>query len=247
MHRSLIIVILIALISCQDNKRVTESIESDSLTTEQIDSVLNEFQFEYENPIILDSNDHVLIPISTELLKSRKSHSKDGYYVDDFPRYWNVLFYNVKKGESRLLTKDKFRITEINAKIETEYRQNESKVLPGKVLYTLGDIDFNGDGRLNGRDPNFLFISDTDGSNLIRISPKTEDLNYYQVIPNSSQIILRTLRDTNQDSVFNRLDKSIWYKAELNDGKWLTEEVIDSLQRKMIQRLYFEQWLKKKQ
>ncbi|MEL7004795.1 MAG: hypothetical protein AAFN93_18960, partial [Bacteroidota bacterium] len=226
MRQLLVVALLTTIISCVDNKRITESIETDSLTIEQIDSVLNKFQFEYENPIILDSSDYLLIPISTELFKSRKSYSKDGYYTDEFPRYWNVLFYNVNNGDVNLLTEDKFRISEINAKKERGYQDNRLNTLPNKILYIIGDRDYNKDGKLDYSDPNFLFISEQDGSNLLRLSPPNENLVSYEVIPNSYQIIINTLRDTNQDSIFNRIDQSMWYEVELINNEWVTQEII---------------------
>jgi hypothetical protein len=236
--------LIIGMISCQESKPRIESIEKDDLTSEQIDSILTAFKFQYESPIILDSTNQVLIPISTELLERRTKFSKDGYYSDDYPRYWNVLFYNRETGETRLLTKDKIRISRIYA-IQDEYEES-SKIMNKKVLYEIGDIDFNKDKKLNEKDPEYLFSSEINGTNLKRISPQNEDLQYFEVIQKSEQILIRTLRDINQDSIFNRKDESVWYKAELINQEWKVNEIIDSTGQKEIENLYFEQWLKKK-
>jgi hypothetical protein len=171
-------------------------------------------------------------------------NSKDGYYSDDYPRYWNVLFYNRETGENQLLTEEKIRISQIHA-IRDEYEEG-SKIMKNKVLYEIGDIDYNKDKKLNNNDPEYLFSSEIDGKNLKRISPLNEDLQYFEVIPKSEQILIRTLRDINRDSIFNREDESIWYKAELVNQDWKIDEIIDSIGRKRIENLYFEQWLKKK-
>jgi len=238
------IFLLIGLISCEENKLRLESVEDEDLTTEQIDSILAEFKFDYEPPIIIDSSNQVMIPISTELLGRRTKYSKDGYYSDDYPRYWNVLFYNRRTGSTRLLTEDKIRISRVYVNKDDEYEEG-SKVMNEKVLYEIGDIDFNKDGRLNDKDPEYLFSSDNNGTNLKRISPIDEELQYFEVIPKSSQILIRTLRDINQDSIFNRQDESVWYKAELINQEWQIEEMINSTGRKQIEKLYFDQWLKK--
>lgn len=81
--------------------------------------------------------------------------------------------------------------------------------------------------------------------NLKRISPINEHLQYFEVIPKSEQLLLRTLRDTNQDSIFNSKDELIWYNAKLENQEWALTEIIDSIGRKRIEKLYFEQWLKK--
>lgn len=239
------IILILGLISCQKTKPKIESIEKEDLTSQQIDSILTEFKFDYESPIILDSSNQVMIPISTELLGKRSMYSKDGYYSDDFPRYWNILFYNRTTTESRLLTEDKMRISSIHV-IKGEEYEEASKTIREKILYQIGDIDYNKDGKLNGKDPEYLFSSEIDGKNLTRISPLKEYLQYFKILPHANQLLIRTLRDANQDLVFDKKDESIWYKAELVEGKWTTDEIIDSTGRKRIENLYFEQWLKKK-
>lgn len=238
------ILFLVGLFSCKENNADIERMESENLTTEQIDSILTEFKFQYESAIVLESTDQVLIPISTELLERRNRLSKDGYYSNEYPRYWNVLFYNMKTGESRLLTEDKIRISRIHA--VTEEKDEGNKLMHNKILYEIGDIDFNKDKKLNDGDPEHLFSSEINGMGLKRVSPINEDLQYFKVISKSDQILLRTLRDINQDSIFSPEDESIWYKADLRNQEWKITEIIDSTGRKRIEKLYFKQWLTKK-
>ncbi len=238
------ILLIIGILSCQESKTRIESIDSKDLTSEQVDSILTEFKFQYETPIVLESTNQVLIPISTELLERRTKLSKDGYYSDDYPRYWNVLFYNRETGENRLLTENKIRIS--NIYVNRKNLEADDKIMSKKVLYEIGDIDFNKDKTLNDTDPEYLFSSEINGMNLKRISPLQEDLQYFEVIPNSEQILIRTLRDINRDSIFNTEDESIWYSASLENQEWALTEIIDSIGRKRIEKLYFEQWLKKK-
>lgn len=244
MKNLIYLALIIGILSCSENNPRIGVIEAENLTTQQIDSILTEFKFQYESPIILDSTNQILIPISTELLDRRTSYSKDGYYSDDYPRYWNVVFYNRETGKNQLLTENKVRISEIHA-IRDEYEGN-NKILDGKILYEIGDEDYNKDGKLNGQDPEFLFCSEINGTNFIKISPDNEDLQFFKVIPKSNQILIRTIRDTKKDSIFDREDESIWYKAEFDNEKWKLNEIIDSTGRKNIGNLYFEQWLKKK-
>ena len=242
MKQIIAILLIIGILSCQESKPRIGSIEAENLTSKQIDSILTEFKFQYESPIVLDSTNQVLIPISTELIERSTKFSKDVYYSDDYPRYWNVLFYNRKTGETKLLTEDKIRISRIHS-IREEF-EKASKIMNKKILYEIGVIDFNKDGKLNDDDPEYLFSSEMNGVNLKRVSPRNEYLQYFEVIPKSEQILIRTLRDINQDSIFNREDESIWYKAELINQEWKTTEIIDSTGRSRIENLYFEQWLK---
>lgn len=241
----LFIILLIGFMSCTDNKPKANSIEIEDISQEQIDSILRNFNFEYQNPIVLDSGRHILIPISTEFLKEKKRFSGSGYYEKDFPRYWNVLFFNNQTGETKLLTQEKYRISTIAAEKEEHNYNREVRTLEGYILYEITTIDYNKDEKINHLDPDYLFISNIDGRNLLRLSPEYEKLIYYKVIPNSKQIIFETRRDTNQDSLFTGKDELVWYQTELIDNQWQMKELIDSTQRKNIENLYFEQWLKK--
>ena len=236
--------LIFGLISCGVRKPKMESINNDSLTNEQVNSILAEYKIYYEKPIIIDSSNQIMIPISTEQ-NGKKKYRKDINYSTSFPKYWNVLFYNRKTGETRLLTEDKIRISKIHVFQDDNYRK-DNKTIKNKIIYQIVASDFNNDGDLDSFDPEYLFSSEIDGTDLKRISPLNEELQYFEVIPKSNQILISTLRDINQDSIFNRQDQSIWYKAELINQNWKTNEILDSVGRKEIENLFFEQWIKKK-
>jgi len=252
MKKLLFVALILYVVACQEVTTTPPTSQGKiDFTQHEIDSVLQKFKFRYEQPVIIKDSEYVLIPISTQLLKSRSKFSKDGYQVADFPRYWNMLFYNRKTGDTRLLTEDKYRISDFQANIETTHYVDDninyeqvSNELKGKILYTITDTDYNGDDKLNYEDPEHLFVSDIDGTNLKRISPDNEDLSSYNIIPNSNQIILQTLRDTNKDAKFDHQDEYVWYKTEIVDDNWEIVEMIDPIKRKNIENLYFEQWLK---
>lgn len=232
--------------SCQRTEPKIENIEAVDLTQEQIDSILTQFKFQYENPIVLDSGNHIMIPISTELPEGKRSFSKDGYYTDEFPRYRNILFYNRFTGGSSSLTTKKFRISDLYV-VDKPGPYENNKALPGKILYEISDIDYNQDGKLNSKDPTFLFVSELDGSALQRISPLNEDLVYYEVIKEDNELIFETRRDINSDFVFNHEDEFVWYRSKMVSNEWENTEMIDSLNRKKIEKLYFDRWLGKEQ
>jgi len=76
--------------SCQSNEPEIALIDPSNLSQNEIDSILEKFNFKYENPIIIDSSNQILIPISTELIEKRRKYSSSGYKHYDFPRYWNA-------------------------------------------------------------------------------------------------------------------------------------------------------------
>lgn len=243
MDKLVLLIVIITLFSCQNKKPIEGNVVAENLTQTQIDSVLNKFKFQYESPIVLDSSDHILIPISTQFLKRKRSYSKDGYYSGDFPRYWNILFYNRVNEKTHLLTEKKFRISDIN--VGRSEHDEDKNVLSDKILYRITDQDYNNDGKLNQLDPDNLFVSNLDGKNLQRISNPNEDLVYYEVLKGSKEIIYETIRDTKRDSIFNTDDEHIWYKSKIVNGKWVKSEIIDAASRKSIEQLYFDQWLRK--
>ena len=244
MKHLLVALILTALLSCQNENQQFEPIAApEELTDTQIDSILTKFDFKYENAILIDSTDQMLIPLTTNQIQEgrKKKFSSQGYSSNSFPRFWNIIFYNKRTGVTKVLTKDKTRISRIHA----NRSKMENNTMKNKILYELTQTDYNQDGRLNSMDPEFLYASDLNGNKLVRVSPDNEDLKHFDVMPDANQIILRTLRDTNQDSIFNRDDESILYKAELTENKWELTEIIVTELRKEIETLYIQQWLTK--
>lgn len=244
--------LILVCCSCYDqvSDADPEPIRAENLTSVQIDSVLEGYQFSYEQPIVLDSSEYLLIPISANSINRSKGFISSSRYTDEYGnsyekgvggQYWNVIFYNRQTGIARLLTESKYRISEINPP-GGNYRQRQGS-LRTKILYKLSDIDYNQDQHMNHHDPEYLFVSDLNGENLERLSPPDEDLQYYEVIPEADQILFRTRRDTERDSVFNEKDEVMWYQTTLVGNTWERRAIIDTALQQRIKRLFFEQWL----
>lgn len=233
-----------ALFSCSKPKpKQTETVPK-KLTTNQIDSVLENFKFDYQKPILLRDSNHLLIPISARTSRSRKSGLKaSSSYYNEQPKYWNVLFYNRLTKQSQLLSQSKVNIQNIFAIAETY--EAKKKFYPGKILYELRDMDYNNDAMLNSFDPLYLFMSNNDGTELKRISPLNEDLQYFEVLKPNNELIIRTLRDSNKDSTFNHSDETIWYHGKIQGEEINFNEIINENGRKQIERLFVEQWVEK--
>ncbi|MDX2069922.1 MAG: hypothetical protein SFV55_15945 [Haliscomenobacter sp.] len=242
MNKLIALAILLTLCFCKQAEPPVVEIDDENLTPEKIDSILLEYNFTYENPVFLKNSKQVLIPISTDLLEARKYSVRDSYSYDiEEPRYWNILFYNTETGGTRLLTDKKWSISNFDANLE-----ETGPILARSIIYQITTRDYNRDGKLNELDAEHLFISDLDGANLHQLSPAKEDFASYEVIPETDQLIIKTIRNTDDKPEFNSDDEFIWYKAELKQGTWHTVEIIDSMKRKNIANLYFEKWLKKK-
>ena len=242
MNKLIAFAMLLALCACQQPEPPVVEIDDENLTPEKIDSILMEYNFTYEDPVFLKSSKQVLIPISTDLLEKRKySRSDSYYYSEEEPRYWNLLFYNPETGTTRLLTDKKWSISNFDTNME-----ETGPILARSIIYQITTRDYNHDGKLNDLDPEHLFVSGPDGTNLQQLSPPKEDFSYYKIIPETDQLIIKTIRNTDDKPEFSSDDEFIWYKAEVKNGAWQTVEIIDSTLRKSIANLYFEKWLKKK-
>ncbi|MDY8135398.1 hypothetical protein [Aquimarina sp. 2201CG5-10] len=233
------IAFILILSSCNQSNPRIGIVEEKDLTQTQIDSILNEYNFVYDDLTFIDSTNQVLFPITTQKSYNRKRYSSSGYEAEDYPRYWNILFYDNVNDKTNLLTNYKIRISDFRCNIK-----NSGPILRNRILYKIGDTDYNNDKRLNFKDPLHLFVSNIDGSKLTRLSPLNENLETYKIIPNTDKIIFRTIRDVNSDLDFDNEDELIWYQIDLSITNSL-KEIVKPTDRKLIEKLYFEQWLVK--
>jgi len=237
MKNLIYLISILLLIACNKPKPRIAVVEEENLTQTQIDSILDEYNFQYSELTFIDSTSQVLLPITTQKQNNRKRYSS--YEDEGYPRYWNILFYDSETQKTNLLTESKFRIANFRANII-----NSGPILENKILYEIGDTDYNNDGRYNYKDPLHLFVSETNGRELLRLSPLNEDLEMYQIIPNTDKIIFRTIRDVDKDLDFDKEDEIIWYQIDLSK-KDAAFEIIKPSDRKLIENLYFQQWLLK--
>lgn len=240
MKRTLIILLTIIVLSCNNRRENIQIIDNKNLNEKQKDSILNEYNFKYSRIVFVDSIEKIIIPITTQKDIGGSRLSKVSYKEDySYSEYWNLIFYDIKSGKTKLLTNKKTRIYDFETNLN-----NVGTILKNSVLYKICDTDFNLDKKLNFEDTIQLFISNVDGENFKRISPSDENLIEYQIVPNTDKIIFKTSRDVNNDKVFNEKDEVIWYLIDLSaESKPI--EIIDINKRKEIKNLYFEQWLVK--
>ncbi|KZS41054.1 hypothetical protein AWE51_23130 [Aquimarina aggregata] len=236
--KKLLFIIILFFLSCNNDKPRIGVIEERDLTQTQIDSILNEYNFVYSDLTFIDSTSQVLLPITTQK-NYEKRYSSYEYEAEDYPRYWNILFFNSDNDTTNLLINSKIRIADFECNIK-----NSGPILRNRILYKIGDKDYNKDKRLNYEDPLHLFISKIDGSELVRLSPLNENLESYKIVPKTDKIIFRTSRDIDSDLNFDKDDELIWYQIDLSEKNSL-KEIVNPANRKLIEKLYFEQWLVK--
>ncbi len=234
-----IIMLTLVILSCNKRQDRIQVIEDKNLNQKQIDSILDEYNFVYSRVVFIDSLEKAILPVSTQNSRGGSRYSKKSYYADSYPSYWNLIFYDINEGKTKLLTEKKFRISDFTTNFK-----NVGPILKKSVLYKAGDTDYNQDKKLTYLDPEQLFISDIDGNKFSRLSPANESLTEYEIVPNTDKIIFRTLRDSNGDKKFDEKDEKIWYLIDLStESKAI--EILGPEKRKKIENLYFKQWLVK--
>ena len=231
--------LLSLLFSCGQRQERIQVIENNNLNQKQIDSVLDEYSFEYEKLIFIDSTQRAILPITTQKPRGGGRLSSSSYEAESYPQYWNIIFYDIETGQTNLLTKSKMRISNYNANL-----RNVGPIISKSIIYEICDTDYDNDNQLTFKDPEQLFISGTDGSNLTRLSPLGEEIMDFQIVPDSDKIIFSTQRDTNKDLEFDEKDELIWYLINLSK-ELKPVEILDKTKRKEIENLYFKQWLLK--
>jgi hypothetical protein len=143
----------------------------------------------------MDNHDVYIYPIGSAL----KKNSRGSYYskkVDAY-RIWNLIFYNLKTNEKRILFADKVPIIEeypnendfqYMDKREIDYHKLK-KTRKDKLFYKIIDTDFNKNGVIDYADPSNLFMSDLNGENFAKISPTDINLQTWKFMDSTKNVI----------------------------------------------------------
>lgn len=237
----------VAMLSCSVNKKEKETHESTNkpITEQQIDSVIETIGFGYQNPINIDQNKTLLIPLSTHMDRKKSSKlnvisSKGRSNNFQNPHYWNLLFYNKKTSKNHVLSEQKMNIEKFQVNL-TQY----GNILRNSNLYLIKTIDLNNDSLLDHKDPTYLYISDGDGHHLKPISPLLENVTKYDLIQGTNQIIIHTTQDSNNDSIFSLEEEHNVYYLDLNKKHLEKDTILNSVIKKPLERLFYESWVNK--
>jgi len=206
-----------------------------------------------EEPVLIDSSENVMYPLVNKPIEDEGlSLKKD----DGEKTYWNIIFYNTSSKKYHLL--DTTRKMTINS-YNTSYANREygySDSYPSAVdknhslnvtkrgnyiFYSIIINDFNKNGLLDSRDPDYLFLSDKEGNNFRQISPDNRNVNSWELIEKSGKILMQTVSDTNHDKKFSDEKVVVPYIYDLKkEGK--TEPVFDTQFSKRVNDLHQKLW-----
>jgi hypothetical protein len=204
------------------------------------------FNFSEARPI--DSTDFVLYPL-TITANSEEEDEYGGLYKSSSrgtQYYRNIIFYNIVSKKYHLLDNRKMLITSYSVGEEPDDYTTKSsgEPLPHLIYYKVIVNDYNGDGKLGGADPEYLFISDLEGSYFKQISPDNLSVAGWKDVTEKGKVLIELTEDANGDKKFEYEGNSIPYVYDIKSGT-IAAPVFSKGFTDSVSNVLKEQWAKK--
>ncbi|MHA4895359.1 hypothetical protein ACXZ1K_11440 [Pedobacter sp. PWIIR3] len=193
-----IIIASIALLSCntESNDGIPVANDKKSNQGKEPTKTGNSMVFSIHEGVAVDGSSYILYPLGISSLKDEgdmKRYSSDS----EAENYWNIAFYNLETGASKLLDSNR-------ALLITNFERRKDF-----ILYKVTTTDFNGDGKLGYNDPAYLFVSDLSGARFRQISPNNAHVVSWTFTNPSGVMLIQTVLDSNKDKKFGSGDQSV--------------------------------------
>ena len=208
-----------------------------SLLTLVLFLVLNWFSFGqtsgkyiryFSDPILTDSSSTLMIPTTygVELFASNKAMTWGNYYA-------NIVVYNFKTDTYfRLFPKDTF----IEAFDVAPNSLNQNRERPGVknlsrswIFYLVKSADYNGNGKVDNKDPSLLYVTNRKGEELKLISPPNENVVSISIYEEQGFALVEFQGDSNGNGDFDDNDKIFTMsKIDLATLQWGTRIELNS-------------------
>jgi len=245
--------LLVCIFSCHagDNKKQQASIAPAQDSTQILQTKDGEAINLISGYEVTDTiNDYILFPLQIENAKD-KEESVSLYSKErgEGSMYWNIIFHNYKTSENTLLEPGKkiliggydynngyYSSDSYSAgKVET-YKQSRY------VFYTVYTDDYNDDKKLGRSDPAYFFISNPDGSGFKQVSPPGISITQKAFPKNNPFLLLSGIRDSNKDKKFDANDELVYYKVNMADSTFKTEEIFNQTFKIKLKKLFDKNW-----
>lgn len=230
-----LLLLTITITSC---KQEEQPISTENLSEEQVDSLAQELNFNYGEPIEVLNSEIVFIPIKNKVTSWKKSLKKyDSYREETMYIAWNALFYDRETDSSYVLTEDKMYLL----KMDVPTRKEDH--IKNHILYEVISRDTNKDSLLNYSDATSLYVSDLNGQNFKKITKDNESLQSYQDSDRAGEIFFKTIIDSNADNEYDDKDSEQWYLYNVNNGT-APKPIVDPKTELEIGKLFIKNWVK---
>lgn len=238
--------IFLGLWACNDKSKNNMDSQSTEQSADSAHPVDHNIQLQYNTPMVLDSSDWILYPLT---VKEAEKAGSGGYISSASGRqnvFWNIAFYNIRTKQTKLLS-DSLKmlvhsIIPMNDTTTTSDQPNTNK--KAHIFYTITTKDFNQDGKLDDTDPEYLFVSDLSGQMFRQITPDHLDLTHWQYIEGKNKVIIQARKDVNKDLKFDEKDEMVSYIYDVNHQ--YINEIFSNEFNEMTIKLLISQWSKKK-
>ncbi len=120
----------------------------------------------------------------------------------------NILFYDLKTGETYPLVNDTLHI--LSFAMHKEF----PKPL---IFYRVVKNDYNNDSIFNSKDPVMLFISDLYGKGLKQITHANEQFVDYTYYKQTNTILIKTILDNDKDKDFTNFDETNFSEMKIQE------------------------------
>ena len=223
-------VLLTLLCSCKDENhekpKVRYEDSSKALPSTPVDTSRIEIA---DLPIQMPGTNYLLHPIgdfrSYEGRNKSNGYDKGSFTISNFSEYeitgylHNLKFQDVASDSLRPLTNQRVLIQTITfLKILAD--KTGQKVL----IYTMADMDTNKDGRLDSNDIRALYLSESSGERLTKVSADFQELVDWYLVDAKNRLYFRTIEDTNKNGEFDRNDVLHYHYIDFSDSKWEVRE-----------------------
>ncbi len=244
--------IVFSLFSCQERttKKNKQQLKADSIALRNKTIKNTDLNFLASEKI--PKTDYLLYPVSNkveaddDVYASKRASSRE---------IWNIVFYNLRTHSSHLLFENLVPIINsfpegsgmnyINKmRLDTLAQDGEADF---KLFYEVIVCDYNKNGQLDDDDPNYLFMSDPDGTNLQQISPDAIDVKGWKFVNQEKNLVeIDGKIDSNNDKEFDGDDREFIYLINLEElGK--SREILPKAYQKELKEHYIDAFNKKNQ
>ena len=196
------------------------------------------------------ANDYILFPLQVKDAKDKDESvglfSKES---GDGAMYWNIIFHNYKTGVNTLLEPERkiliggynfnrgyYSSDSYSSGILETYEQSPY------IFYTVYTDDYNGDKKLGTSDPAYFFVSNPDGTGFKQVSPSGISITKKTFPKNNAFLLLSGIRDSNKDKKFGTDDEQVYYKVNMADSSFKTEEIFNQSFKIKLKNLFDKNW-----
>lgn len=219
--------------------RQLENTSTDSLAV--INDPKNNLNIQMSTFSEIDSSGILIFPLSMGEGADRNSNNGSSYKSIPNNEYWNILFFNSATNEKKLLTERKVLILNY----ENRYLNYEQQIgfTKESIIYVVRSDDFNNDKLLNENDPQYLFISDTDGQDFKQISPSGFNLLNWKFINASNKFIMTLVKDSDGNKKFEEQDEICTFEYDAKKDS-VCKEIFEISLKNKLKILFDNHWKK---